>query len=92
MGTKNNPGSYDCYANAEPDEPIFVLLGRDASAWALVQLWADLREHMGESPEKVAEARSCAEKMLEWATKKGKQPKVVEVAGLLKTVSFGRIR
>lgn len=21
MGTKNNPGNFDCYANAEPDEP-----------------------------------------------------------------------
>ena len=28
MGTKNNPGRFDCYGNAEPDEPIFVLLGR----------------------------------------------------------------
>ena len=23
MGTKNNPGSYDCYANLDPDEPYF---------------------------------------------------------------------
>lgn len=29
MGTKNNPGAFDCYANAEPDEPMFVLLARD---------------------------------------------------------------
>ena len=26
MGTKNNPGKFDCYANAKPDEPLFVLL------------------------------------------------------------------
>lgn len=29
MGTKNQPGSFDCYANAKGDEPLFVLLGRD---------------------------------------------------------------
>jgi hypothetical protein len=28
MGTKNVPGKFDCYANALPDEPTFVLLGR----------------------------------------------------------------
>lgn len=36
MGTKNNPGAFDCYANAEPDEPMFVLLGRDKHAPAPV--------------------------------------------------------
>lgn len=40
MGTKNNPGAYDCYANAEPDEAMFVLLGRDKHAGLLVTLWA----------------------------------------------------
>ena len=25
MGTKNNPGKYDCYEKAGPDEPIFTL-------------------------------------------------------------------
>lgn len=39
MGTKRNPGRFDCYANAEPDEPIFVLLGRDAAAGATVREW-----------------------------------------------------
>lgn len=32
MGTKNNPGKYDCYAKAEPDEPLFTLRGKDVSA------------------------------------------------------------
>ena len=32
MGTKNNPGQFDCYRNAEPDEPMFVLLARDERA------------------------------------------------------------
>lgn len=43
MGTKNNPGKFDCYAAAEPDEPMFVLLGRDPHAAVLVTLWALLR-------------------------------------------------
>lgn len=38
MGTKNNPGTFDCYANAAPDEPMFVLLGRDKHAPLLVRL------------------------------------------------------
>ena len=43
MGTKNNPGAFDCYANAEPDEPMFVLLGRDPLAPFLVSIWAKVR-------------------------------------------------
>ena len=29
MGTKNNPGDYDCYEMARPDEPIFTLKAND---------------------------------------------------------------
>src|SRR5689334_7475358 len=68
MGTKNNPGRYDCYANAEPDEPMFILLGRDARAPALVEEWAQLAELRGDDPEKVAEARQCARAMRDWRT------------------------
>ena len=67
MGTKNDPGVFDCYANAEPDEPLFVLLGRDKHAPTLVWLWATLRELDGESEAKVSEARSCAANMMAWA-------------------------
>lgn len=70
MGTKNNPGKFDCYANAEPNEPMFILLGRDPHAAAAVRKWADDREEMigaGEKPETdwpmVIEARQCAEAM-----------------------------
>jgi hypothetical protein len=72
MGTKNKPGAFDCYANAEPDEPMFVLLGRDKHAPALVWLWAALRELDGEKPEKVAEARDCCQAMMAWIAEKGK--------------------
>lgn len=68
MGTKNNPGAYDCYANAEPDEPMFVLLGRDRDAPLLVDMWARKSEARGEDPAKVAEARKCALDMRAYQT------------------------
>ncbi|WP_119301113.1 hypothetical protein [Dongia deserti] len=43
MGTKNNPGDYDCYAKAHADEPMFTLLGRDRTAHHLVAIWSALR-------------------------------------------------
>ena len=67
MGTKNNPGRFDCYAVAEPDEPMFILLGRDRHAAALVHLWAAMR--MGvEGPEslKARDASVCANMMVMW--------------------------
>jgi hypothetical protein len=44
MGTKNNPGKFDCYEKAEPDEPRFTLIGRDRFASGLVKLWAAFKE------------------------------------------------
>lgn len=66
MGTKNNPGSFDCYENAEPDEPMFVLLARDKHAPMLVDLWAMMRELDDEDPLKVREAYECAAAMRRW--------------------------
>lgn len=66
MGTKLNPGAYDCFEKAAPDEPMFVLLARDASAPALVEMWARDRERHGEEAGVVAEARECAEQMRAW--------------------------
>ena len=74
MGTKNNPGEFDCYANADPNEPMFVLLGRDPMAAYLVEQWADLREWTGETPDKVTEARKCAKEMRDWCANRGKMP------------------
>lgn len=70
MGTKNNPGPFDCYAKAKPDEPIFVLLARDPLAASVVRHWARLRadEHAEVDP-KVIEAHSCAEAMEAWRRK-----------------------
>lgn len=82
MGSKSSPGTYDCFAAAEPDEPMFVLLGRDKHAPALVWLWAVLRELDGEDPAKVAEARRCVTAMVEWGVSKGKQVCGLGVAAL----------
>jgi hypothetical protein len=70
MGTKNNPGNFDCYANADPDEPMFILLGRDPMAASLVEAWAICREVNGESVEKVNEALVCADAMRRWCKKR----------------------
>jgi hypothetical protein len=43
MGTKNNPGRCDCYAKADPDEPMFTLLARDPIAPFLVSIWSSIR-------------------------------------------------
>lgn len=69
MGSKEQPGKFDCYANAEPDEPMFVLLARDRHAPSLVRIWAQLREVEDEDPEKIQEALDCANNMQEWRLK-----------------------
>ena len=76
MGTKINPGKWDCYAKALPDEPLFVLLGRDPFAAECVRYWCSLRS--GARPIvypppdldnlKVAEADACADAMEAYAT------------------------
>lgn len=66
MGTKRNPGKFDCYEAAAPDEPMFVLLGRDKHAPMLVELWAEMRRLDGESIVKIVEAEDCAEAMRRW--------------------------
>jgi len=66
MGTKNKPGTFDCYANAHPDEPMFVLLGRDPLAADLVEEWARRREAACGPSSKVEEARACAASMRKW--------------------------
>jgi hypothetical protein len=66
MGTKAKPSAWDCYEHAEPDEPMFILLGRDKHAPALVWFWSVLRQLDGEDPVKVAEARQCGLEMIRW--------------------------
>jgi hypothetical protein len=75
MGTKLNPGKYDCLAKAEPDEPVFVLRAKDPNAATLVWLWATMAEMQSvHEPEKVAESRQCVAAMVEWAAARGIKP------------------
>lgn len=79
MGTKNNPGKFDCYANAEPDEPMFVLLGRDPTAALVVTFWRAMRMQLCPDDARLAlehhkleEARTCSLAMETWAREHGK--------------------
>lgn len=73
MGTRNNPGQFDCHSNALPDEPMFILLARDMAAPAAVEKWIEYREaliQIGRAPladrAMIAEARSCVDAMVAW--------------------------
>lgn len=77
MGTKANPGQYDCYASLEPDEPYFLLAARDPMAPALVRNWAMMRQQQveqgikpSEDMAKAVEARQCAAQMEIWRSNK----------------------
>lgn len=71
MGTKNNPGKYDCYNKAGPDEPLFTLRAKDPEAPRLVRQWASEAEADRVDPDKVAEARKCADDMEAWRKNNG---------------------
>jgi hypothetical protein len=80
MGTKNIPGKFDCYANALPDEPMFVLLARDKKAHNIVRSWAHEYRSTKETENsrtgkarlnveqyaKYCEALDCADAMEAW--------------------------
>lgn len=73
MGTKNNPGQFDCHANALPDEPMFVLLARDPEFYSLIRKWAQKRARAvncglrpSEDMELVNEAMECAQAGANW--------------------------
>lgn len=89
MGTKNNPGAFDCYANAEPDEPMFVLLGRDPAAWATVLVWATLRQAISHEPDKEAEAVACASALETWARQLGKGEQIDKIMAALAELQVG---
>lgn len=88
MGTKNNPGQFDCYHAAEPDEPMFVLLGRDPIAPQLVSIWAAIAKLIGKDPAKCAEAVKCANDMRAYLAKHHKQEFPV-LAAIESTYSVG---
>ena len=74
MGTRANPGTFDCYAAAADDEPIFTLRANDPLAANMVRIWADeylaLKSLSGGLDEKAVrklrDARICADAMDAW--------------------------
>ena len=93
MGTKEAPGEPDCYAEARPNEPIFILLGRDRHAPVLVRLWALLRHREGEDGVIVDGALDIANAMGDYfnGIKPDKMPMNTKLANdllLLATVSM----
>lgn len=71
--TKQDQDETSCYAKARPEEPIFVLLGRDPAAWLVVMQWAAIRQALGKTdPEQVRDAEECARAMATYADSIGK--------------------
>jgi hypothetical protein len=71
MANKNHPGKFRCYEAAMPDEPMFVILGRDPAGPATLAFWARQREIMGKDQEgddleRIVAARSESEDMFHW--------------------------
>ena len=80
MATKNDPGEFDCYEKAGPNEPVFVLRARDPMAPGLVRDWARDYRYAKEAMNphcdglmtdrqvrKYQEALRCATAMEDWA-------------------------
>jgi hypothetical protein len=74
MGTKQNPGEFDCYANALPDEPMFTLLARDKLAPDIIRTWvitktkqlAIHKKPLSTELDKMVEALHLADAMEDW--------------------------
>lgn len=50
--TKTHPGMFRCYEAALPDEPMFVILGRDPAGPATLEFWARERVKQGKVHER----------------------------------------
>lgn len=68
--TKNSPGAFDYLSKAAPDEPMFILLGRDPTAARVLSFWTALRVASGlnqATDEQIKEAQQCVGQMDDWA-------------------------
>ena len=74
MSTKKSPGKYDCYAAAQDDEPIFVLLGRDPFVAQLIRLWAYATLASGADIDKAESALFIAAECETWCQLEGRKP------------------
>jgi hypothetical protein len=63
MGTRNNPGAFNCYAAALPDETIFTVLARDPAMPGTIRFWIGERARLGKNvtPEDIKRLGEAAE-------------------------------
>ena len=80
MGSKTQPGAFNCYQSALPDEPIFTLLARDPTAPDVIRTWSrQRRDDIFKGPDagafsdaqtddlrKATEAEAVADEMTVW--------------------------
>jgi hypothetical protein len=89
INTLETPGEFDALANLRPDEPYFLLIGRDRLAPDLVQKWADenrkrtLREfedgHITEERREAELRKSTQAEAIGWGMKAYKAGRRAEV-------------
>lgn len=66
-GSDIGEGNHDCLAKRRPDEPMFILLGRDPDAHNIVRSWAERRLAAGGDPEHCQMGLDTAERMQAYA-------------------------
>lgn len=69
--TKTHPGMFRCYEAALPDEPMFVILGRDPAGPATLEFWAQERVrqqkvHERDDQDRIKAAIDEAKDMATW--------------------------
>lgn len=74
MGTKAEPGRFDCYGKAEADEPIFTLLGRDPAAPKLIRDWVHHHQDAKTDGAKLLEALAVADDMERYLMERNARP------------------
>lgn len=74
MGTKAEPGRFDCYGKAEDDEPIFTLLGRDPTAPKLIRAWVEYHRNAKTDGTKLMEALGVADEMDRYRMERNARP------------------
>lgn len=98
METKAEPNRPNaCYAKALPDEPMFILLGRDPDAPATIEFWARKREHRpNDDADQIDDARLDATAFQNWRIAndgkwRGAQPTPIEHPSELATSLAGKV-
>lgn len=74
MSTKNHPGQFRCFEAALPDEPMFVILGRDPAGPATLEFWAQERVrqqkvHERDDQDRIKAAVDEAKDMQDWRSR-----------------------